>query len=225
MTLRSRLILSALFANALCFGQLPDWSQWNWVQPEGASLSLAGQWPVLSFLGNSGDQHERMFLTALPAPPFTVTVGFVTTTSDATQQSSATLILRNSTTDQGLAFADEYEFGYGEVYGCNNGDGPHLVGSVHLPQIVGVSAQAVQLALSCQVRLFTTRAYLRIVDDGTHRTLYSSRDDMASWVQEYQEASGAFATFNQVGIAGFTLEGAQFSGFLVTVIYWSLTTP
>lgn len=219
-----RVLLALWFAAGL-HAQFPDWSTWTWVQPEGATISTAGQWPVLSFLGNAGDQHERMYLTALPSPPFTVTFGFITTTSAANQQSSTTLVLRNSVTDKGLLFTDEYEFGYTGLSVCGGGYGPHLVAAVHMPQLLGVSGEAVQIPLFCAVRFFSTRSYLRIVDDGANRTLYSSRDDMASWVQEFQEASGAYSTFDQAGIGGYTLGASAFPGFLVTVIFWSLTTP
>jgi hypothetical protein len=219
-----KLILALLAASFCCSAQLPDFSTWTWVQPEGATLSTSGQWPVLSFLANSGDQHERMLLTSLPAPPYTVTLGIISTTSDASRQSSATLVLRNSVTDKGLLFADEYEFGYRNISICgNSGLGPHIVAAVHVPALTGAALESTQLTLFCTVRLFSTRSYLRIADNGTTRTLYSSRDDMASWVQEFQEASGAFSTFDQVGIGGYTSEPPAFAGFLVSVIYWSLT--
>ncbi len=131
-------------------------------------------------------------------------------------------MLRNSTADKAIVLTDENEMA---VTGFNTTCCKVLAG-VHLSKTLNVNADSVATTLFVATGRFPTqRSWTRIVDDGTHRTFYSSQSDGFSWNQEYQEASGAFTVPDQAGIAGYTLENSSFTGFYLTIWEFSITTP
>lgn len=177
--------------------------------------------PVLYF-PNSGNKHEHMLMRSLPPPPYTAILGVSINQPDFSKQVSATLMLRNSVLDKAVLVVDENEMA---VVGFNARCCKFVAGT-HLSQTLGVDADANSANLFVAYgRIPAPRNWVKIVDDGFHRTFYSSQSDGLAWNFEYQEASGAFTIPDQVGIAGYTLEGPSFLGFYLTVWQFSVTTP
>ena len=193
----------------------PDFSAFAWVQQEGASIDLTGTLPVFSFLGNTGNGHERMFLTPLHAPPYTAILGVTLTFPGTSATGVASLVLRNSVTDKGL-------FVLNEVWANQQ-----TIAAFHTPKILSVQENDYQVSifdnhLGVGSAGVSQQWCLKAQDDGTNLSLWSSNDGCVNWEKEYQEASGSYSTFDQVGIAGYTYDTSAHPGFVLSLWRWSL---
>jgi hypothetical protein len=200
----------------------PILSGYTWFQQEGSTLTPSTLAPPILTFTNSGNGHEKMLLTPLAAPPYTITYGFAIVESDYTKQVSSTLILYDTVSDTGLIAANENEFA---VTG-NGRQCCQVIGGGHVSKFTGVDVDSFLTPLWVVDRqnLPAQRNWSKIKDDGINRTVYFSNDDAHTWLQVFQEPTGTYVNPNRTGIGFFSLESAAFTATF-TVFSFTVTYP
>ena len=179
--------------------------------------------PVLAFQ-DAGDGHEMMLCTQLPAPPYTVTMGDSINQTNFAEQVSATIMLRNSATDQAVIITDENE---AAVTGWNQ-NCCKIVAGAYLGKLLGVNPACPGSLCTPLFALYplnpSQRGWIRIQDNGMNRIYSHSQADGFAWQQAYSEPTGSHITPDQACISGYSLNSQPFN-FWLTIWQFSITTP
>lgn len=208
-------------------GPLTDLSSYTWVQQLGATLTQTTFTPPVVWMPNAGGFRIKLLQTALPAPPYTVTLAATIsqTPADITRQAGIGIILRDSVLDTAVTYFTENEWsqylGFGTCCRVLAGVYNSAIIGVNpdLNRIVGAPSWASAPGFPAQ------RWWIRIVDDGVHRTFYYAADDGHAWILDHQDDSGQYVVPDTVGIGGDSLDAALYPGFYATIWQFTVTVP
>jgi len=196
---------------------------WSWFQQEGSTLTGSTLAPPVLTFTNSGNHHEKMLLTPLAAPPYTITYGFAIGESDYQKQVSSTIVLYDTVSDTGFIATNENESG---VTGSAYRQCCQVLAGGHVSKFTGVDLDTYLSALWVVDRQNppAQRNWSKIQDDGVNRTAYFSNDDAHTWIQVFQEPTGTFVNPNRAGIGFYSLENSAFTATF-TVYAFTVTYP
>ena len=206
----------------------PDLSAWTWTQQQSASATLSTLKPPSIFITAPGNDWAQMFFspTALPSPPYTVILGSTITQSKTTLEAGIGIVLRNSSLDTAIFYEIEDEASVtGTGTGCCR-----VFSGVYEQQTIGVSPDSHRIVGApawavAPAQNPNQRGWIKIVDDGVHRTFYYSTDDATTWTQHHQDNSGQYVTPNQYGLVGYSIDTATSAGFFATIWQYTVTQP
>jgi hypothetical protein len=165
------------------------------------TLSDSNAGPVLHAPGNSGTAVYRMALISAPATPYTITAGFLAQ-GPINANLRWGLIWRNSSSTKIISFG----------HTCNGG--PLELNVSQFNSSTSFSSNP----LTVNWATFAPVLWLRIKDDGSNRTYYTSADGV-NWTQQFTDTHTNFFTPDQVGW-GLYDNGNSSVNFDFTLISW-----
>jgi len=179
----------------------------NWTQVNAGAASFADVTGGVAIDTVAEAQNMRILIRSKSAP-YDIVAAFVGLLIGGTSNPAFGLVIRDSVSGKLERFA---------LYDNAGASLNTQVGTFSAPN-VGVANPYLSTTALGVITLCSPPVWMRIHNDGTHRTFHVSRDG-ARWVQLFSENSGTYLTENQVGF--FADSGG--SGFPagVTLFSWS----